>query len=318
LSSANPSTGAQGRLSEETTGALGRASEETKHHIGVIGGSGLYAMASLTNVREESVRTPFGDPSDGIVIGELGDTRFYFLPRHGRGHRIPPSRVNYRANLYALKMLGAQQIVSVSAVGSLREDVHPGEVVLVDQYIDRTRSRVGTFFDEVGIVAHVSLADPTDAALTRCLGEALASTGVKVHATGTYLCMEGPQFSTRAESRLYRSWGADVIGMTGIPEAKLAREAELPYASMALVTDYDCWHEEEADVTVDDVLAVMAKNVAVARAVLEGVEVWPAPAESPAASALKQALITDPARVTLQTRERLALLIGKYLPTQNL
>ncbi|MDB4972174.1 MAG: 5-methylthioadenosine phosphorylase [Myxococcaceae bacterium] len=288
-----------------------------EHHIGVIGGSGLYAMASLTDVREEMVRTPFGDPSDGIVIGDLGPTRFYFLPRHGRGHRIPPSRVNYRANLYALKMLGAQQVVSVSAVGSLREDVHPGEVVLVDQYIDRTRSRVGTFFDEAGVVAHVSLADPTDAALTRCLADALASTGAKVHPTGTYLCMEGPQFSTRAESRLYRSWGADIIGMTGMPEAKLAREAELPYASMALVTDYDCWHESEADVSVDEVLSVMAKNVAIARSVLHGVARWPDPSASPSASALAHALITEPQRVTLQTRERLALLIGKYLPSQN-
>ena len=287
-----------------------------KHHIGVIGGSGLYAMASLTDVREESVRTPFGDPSDAIVIGELGSTRFYFLPRHGRGHRIPPNRVNYRANVYALKLLGARQIVSVSAVGSLREDYHPGELVLVDQYIDRTRSRVGSFFDEAGVVAHVGLGDPTDAALTNCLAASLAKTSAKVHPQGTYLCMEGPQFSTRAESRLYRAWGADVIGMTGMPEAKLAREAELPYASMALVTDYDCWHEHEADVSVDDVLSVMAKNVALARAALAGVAHWPSPAESPASSALAHALITEPARVSLQTRERLAVLIGKYLPAQ--
>jgi 5'-methylthioadenosine phosphorylase len=286
-----------------------------EHHIGVIGGSGLYAMAALTDVHEEQVRTPFGDPSDAIVVGSLGATRFYFLPRHGRGHRIPPSRVNYRANVYALKLLGAQQLVSVSAVGSLREDVHPGEVVLVDQYIDRTRSRVGSFFDEAGLVAHVSVADPTDPALTRCLGKALAGS-VKVHEQGTYLCMEGPQFSTRAESRLYRSWGAHVIGMTGMPEAKLAREAELPYASMALVTDYDCWHESEADVSVDEVLAVMAKNVALARAVLSSVREWPSPESSPASRALQGALITEPGRVSLQTRERLSLLIGKYLPAQ--
>ena len=288
-----------------------------KHHIGVIGGSGLYAMSSLTDVREESVRTPFGDPSDTIVVGSLGRTQFYFLPRHGRGHRIPPSRVNYRANVYALKMLGAQQLVSVSAVGSLREELHPGEIVLVDQYIDRTRARVGTFFDEAGVVAHVSVADPTDPALTRCLASSLAKTSAKVHPKGTYLCMEGPQFSTRAESRLYRSWGADVIGMTGMPEAKLAREAELPYASLALVTDYDCWHEQEADVSVEDVLSVMAKNVSVARQVLAGVADWPAPGDSPASAALAQALITEPGRVSLQTRERLALLIGKYLPAQT-
>jgi 5'-methylthioadenosine phosphorylase len=274
-------------------------------------------MSSLTDVREESVRTPFGDPSDTIVVGSLGHTQFYFLPRHGRGHRIPPSRVNYRANVYALKMLGAQQLVSVSAVGSLREELHPGEIVLVDQYIDRTRSRVGTFFDEAGVVAHVSVADPTDPALTRCLASSLSKTSAKVHPTGTYLCMEGPQFSTRAESRLYRSWGADVIGMTGMPEAKLAREAELPYASLALVTDYDCWHEQEADVSVEDVLSVMAKNVSVARQVLAGVGDWPAPGDSPASTALAQALITEPGRVSLQTRERLALLIGKYLPAQT-
>lgn len=286
------------------------------HHIGIIGGSGLYAMAALTDVHEEHVRTPFGDPSDAVVIGTLGATRFYFLPRHGRGHRIPPNRVNYRANIYALKLLGAQQLVSVSAVGSLRDDVHPGEVLLVDQYIDRTRSRVGSFFDEAGVVAHVGLADPTDPALTRCLGAALEGR-VKVHGSGTYLCMEGPQFSTRAESRLYRSWGADVIGMTGMPEAKLAREAELPYASMALVTDYDCWHEQAADVTVDEVLAVMTKNVELARSTLAGVTSWPAPAESPASRALATALMTEPARVSQQTRERLSLLISKYLPAQS-
>ena len=284
-----------------------------EHHIGVIGGSGLYAMSALSEVREEFVRTPFGDPSDAIVIGTLGATRFYFLPRHGRGHRIPPGAINYRANIYALKLLGAKQIASVSAVGSLREDLHPGEVVMVDQYIDRTRTRIGSFFDEAGIVAHVSLADPTDAALSRCLAEAVRGAGATVHERGTYLCMEGPQFSTRAESRLYRAWGAEVIGMTGMPEAKLAREAELPYASMALVTDYDCWHEH-ADVAIDDVLAVMADNVALARTALASIHAWPDPAQSPAVRALERALVTDPARVSLATRERLRLLIGSYLP----
>lgn len=284
------------------------------HHIGVIGGSGLYAMSALTDVREEFLRTPFGDPSDAVVIGSLGATRFYFLPRHGRGHRIPPGAINYRANIYALKLLGAQQIVSVSAVGSLREHLHPGELVLVDQFIDRTRSRPSTFFDEAGLVAHVSLADPIDAALSCCLTEAARAAGAAVHARGTYLCMEGPQFSTRAESHLYRSWGADVIGMTAMPEAKLAREAELPYASMALVTDYDCWHEHVAEVAVDDVLAVMGQNVALARTILGSIATWPAPEDSPASRALARALVTEPSRVSAETRERLGLLIGRYLP----
>ncbi|HEY6876423.1 MAG TPA: S-methyl-5'-thioadenosine phosphorylase [Polyangiales bacterium] len=287
------------------------------HHVGVIGGSGLYAMSALTDVREETVRTPFGDPSDAIIVGSLGATRFYFLPRHGRGHRIPPHRINYRANIFALKLLGARQIVSVSAVGSLRENVHPGEVVMVDQYIDRTRSRTGTFFDDVGLVAHVGLADPTDAALSAALADGLRANGATVHARGTYLCMEGPQFSTRAESQLYRSWSADVIGMTGMPEAKLAREAELPYASMALVTDYDCWHTTHADVAVDEVIKVMSRNVALARSALATVTAWPAPEASPASSALAGALITDPSHVRRETRERFALLIGKYLPVET-
>lgn len=291
---------------------------EPEHHVAVIGGSGLYAMEGLTNLREELVRTPFGDPSDAVLIGTRGATRFYFLPRHGRGHLIPPHRVNYRANLYALKLLGAQQVVSVSAVGSLREHMHPGEVVMVDQYIDRTRSRQGTFFDEPGLVAHVSVADPTDPVLTSALAGALRSQGARVHDAGTYLCMEGPQFSTRAESRLYRSWGADVIGMTGMPEAKLAREAELPYASMALVTDYDCWHEHVADVSVEGVIEVMTRNVALARSALASVERWPTPAESPASQALATALITDPSRVAPPLREKLALLVGKYLPLETL
>jgi 5'-methylthioadenosine phosphorylase len=284
------------------------------HHIGVIGGSGLYAMDALTDVHEETVSTPFGDPSDAIIVGSLGATRFYFLPRHGRGHRIPPHRINYRANIFALKLLGARQLVSVSAVGSLREDVHPGQVLMVDQYIDRTRSRTGSFFDDVGLVAHVGLADPTDPILSAALADAVRASGATVHASGTYLCMEGPQFSTRAESHLYRSWGAAVIGMTGMPEAKLAREAELPYASMALVTDYDCWHSGHADVTVDEVIKVMSRNVSTARAALAAVKAWPDPERSPASRALAGALITAPSHVRNDVRERLSVLIGKYLP----
>lgn len=286
----------------------------TKHHIGVIGGSGLYAMDGLTDLREQHVRTPFGDPSDQIVMGTLGDTRFYFLPRHGRGHPIPPHRVNYRANLYALKLLGAQQIISVSATGSLCEEMQPGDLVIVDQYIDRTTQRTNTFFEEEGLVAHVSLADPTDAALSDCLRESVQRSGARFHPKGTYLCIEGPQFSTRAESHLYRSWGAHLIGMTNLPEARLAREAELPYASLALVTDYDCWHEEEEDVSVQHVLEVMKRNVAAARKVLSSITSWPDPTHSPASTALAHALITDPQRVSPQTRERLSLLVGRYLP----
>ena len=292
------------------------AKSAPEHHIGVIGGSGLYAMEALTDVREESVSTPFGLPSDTVVIGDLGATRFYFLPRHGRGHRIAPHKVNYRANVYALKLLGAHQIVSFSAVGSLREELPPGDIVMVDQYVDRTRSRAGTFFDEPGFVAHVGLADPVDAALSQTLGAAARAAGANVHDRGTYLCMEGPQFSTRAESNLYRSWGCDVIGMTGMPEAKLAREAELPYASMALVTDYDCWHEHAPDVTGNEILAVMAKNVARARATLAGVKTWPNADESPATRALAGAIFTSPESIPPKQRERLALLVSKYAPIE--
>jgi 5'-methylthioadenosine phosphorylase len=250
-------------------------------------------------------------------MGTLGDTRFYFLPRHGRGHLIAPHRINYRANLYALKLVGAQQIVSVSAVGSLQEGIRPGDLVVVDQYIDRTKSRTDTFFEDDDLVAHVSLADPTDEALSKCLADAGDVVGARIHRGGTYVCIEGPQFSTRAESHLYRSWGAQVIGMTNLPEARLAREAELPYASLALVTDFDCWHEEEADVSVTHVVEVMRRNVSVARSILAGVRAWPDPNESPASSALAHALITDPARVPAQTREKLSLLVSRYLPVSS-
>ena len=289
----------------------------TKHHIGVIGGSGLYAMEGLADIREQRVNTPFGEPSDHIVMGTLGDTRFYFLPRHGRGHLIPPHRINYRANIYALKLVGAQQLVSVSAVGSLREDMKPGELVVVDQYIDRTKSRADTFFEGDALVAHVSLADPTDEALSACLARAGEQAGARIHRSGTYVCMEGPQFSTRAESRLYRSWGAHVIGMTNLPEARLAREAELPYASLALVTDFDCWHEEEADVSVAHVIEVMHRNVAMARRILGSIGEWPDPAQSPASSALAHALITDRTMVSRETREKLSLLVERYLPVRE-
>ena len=288
----------------------------SRHHIGVIGGSGLYEMPGLENLREQLVRTPYGDPSDAIVLGTLGDTQFYFLPRHGRGHRIAPHRLNARANVYALKSLGAQQLVSVSAVGSLQDHLHPGELVVVDQFIDRTRGRPSTFFEE-DVVAHVSLAQPTDAALSHCLAGAAERAGARVHHAGTYLCMEGPQFSTRAESLLHRGFKADVIGMTALPEAKLAREAELPYASLCFVTDYDAWHDTEEAVSVDNVLAVLRKNVALGQRILREVRDWPAPEESPASSALRGAVITDPRCIGPAARERFALLIGKYLPVET-
>jgi 5'-methylthioadenosine phosphorylase len=288
----------------------------TKHNIGVIGGSGLYEMAGLSAVREQRVSTPFGDPSDAIVIGDLDDTRFYFLPRHGRGHRLAPHKVNYRANLYALKALGAEQVVSISAVGSLQDHLHPGDLVVVDQYIDRTRGRTSTFFDEE-VVAHVSMNLPTDAALSFCLGEVAAREGGNVHRAGTYLCMEGPQFSTRAESLFHRGTKADVIGMTMLPEIKLAREAELPFAGLCFVTDYDAWHEAEEAVSLEGILSVLHRNVAYAQRILKGVASWPDPRESPAANALKDAIITDRRVIGRAARERFGILLAKYLPPET-
>ncbi|MDQ3035433.1 MAG: S-methyl-5'-thioadenosine phosphorylase [Myxococcota bacterium] len=286
--------------------------------VGVIGGSGLYDMEGLVERSEHRVTTSFGDPSDVVVSGTLttsgGATRFLFLPRHGRGHRIPPHRINYRANLLALKQLGAEQVISVSAVGSMQEDIHPGDVVLVDQFIDRTKSRPSTFFDDDGVVAHVEFADPIDAALQDALYRAAVESGARARKGGTYVCIEGPQFSTRAESDLYRSWGATVIGMTNLPEARLAREAELPYATIALATDYDCWRREEAAVTVDAVIAVMKRNVGTAQAILRKVaERIPDPAASPASRAMEHAVMTAPDRIGPEARKKLAALIGRHL-----
>jgi 5'-methylthioadenosine phosphorylase len=283
--------------------------------LGIIGGSGLYDLPGLTEIEEVTLSTPFGAPSDVIVRGRLGQTVLLFLPRHGRGHRIAPHQINYRANVFALKVLGAQQVLSVSAVGSLKEEIQPGDMVVVDQFVDRTRTRPSTFFEDHGIVAHVSLADPTDAALSSAVQAAVLEVGGRVHMGGTYVCMEGPQFSTRAESNLYRSWGADVIGMTNLPEAKLAREAELPYASLAMATDYDCWHASAAAVSVEAVIAVLNHNVEVARKTVSAlVTRLPDPSQSPASDALKNAIITAPAHVGRATRELLAPLIGNYLP----
>ena len=283
--------------------------------LGVIGGSGLYELGQLRDVEEIPMMTPFGAPSDTIVAGRLGPTRLLFLPRHGRGHRYPPHRINYRANVLALKMAGAEQILSVSAVGSMREDIHPGDMVIVDQFIDRTRNRIDTFFDDDGVVAHVGFAHPIDGQLASALSAAARSTGATVHDGGTYLCIEGPQFSTLAESQLYRSWGVSVIGMTNLPEARLAREAELPYATLAMVTDYDCWREGHDAVTVEAVVAVMHENVAKAKEIIvELGKAVPDPSGRPAASALAGAIITNPDSISPDVRDKLRPLIGKYIP----
>ncbi len=287
---------------------------QTGRTVGIIGGSGLYRMEGLEGVEEHAVTTTFGDPSDSILSGTIGGTRMLFVPRHGRGHRIAPHRINYRANVLALKQLGAEQIVSVSAVGSMKDTIHPGDIVVVDQLIDRTRHRPNTFFEDVGVVAHVEFAEPTDAALRDSLYRAAVDAGARTHRGGTYVCIDGPQFSTRAESNLFRSWGVDVIGMTALPEARLAREAELPYATLALVTDYDCWHEAEASVSAEGVVAVLRQNVATAQAVLRGAaERMPDPSKSPATHALANAILTSPEHIGSEARERLHLLIGKYL-----
>ena len=284
--------------------------------LGIIGGSGLYEMDGLTDLREERVETPFGDPSDAVICGRLGDTKLMFLPRHGRGHPFAPHEINYRANILALKLLGAEQIVSVSAVGSMKDNVHPGDVVVVDQFIDRTRMRPSTFFEGLGVVAHVELADPVDGALAQAIYRAAIDAGVRAHRGGTYVCIEGPQFSTRAESNLYRSWGVDVIGMTNMPEARLAREAELPYATMALVTDYDCWHQSEASVSVGNVLEVLKRNVANAQTILRKVAASPPdPSASPATRALEHAIISSRERVSSEARTKLAPLLRRIWPS---
>jgi 5'-methylthioadenosine phosphorylase len=281
--------------------------------LGIIGGSGLYELEELTQVERIEVDTPFGSPSAAVVRGRLGAVTLLFLPRHGLGHRHAPHRINYRANVFALKQLGAEQLLSVSAVGSLRPSIRPGDFVLVDQFIDRTRNRASTFFDDFDLVAHVGFGDPVDGALLQATRAAAAKNGVTVHVGGTYVCMEGPQFSTRAESELYRSWNASVIGMTNLPEAKLAREAELPYASLAMVTDYDCWHHSEEPVTVEAVLKVLRANVETSKRVIRSlVDQLPDPSQSPATSALRHAILTPPEFISPRARQALAPLLAKY------
>ncbi len=284
-----------------------------KAEIGIIGGSGLYAMPGLTNVREEKVATPFGDPSDAFVLGELEGRKVAFLARHGRGHRILPSEINFRANILAMKMLGVDRILSVSAVGSLKEEHKPTDFVIPDQFIDRTFARIGTFFGD-GIVAHVGFADPVCGMVAGVFQRACDDVGVVSKRGGTYVCMEGPQFSTRAESNLYRSWGADVIGMTNLQEAKLAREAEICYATMAMVTDYDCWREGHEDVTIDQVLAVVHQNSEnAAKVVRSAVAAMPTERQCGCGEALKYAIITDRKTIPIETKKKLSVLLDKYL-----
>lgn len=279
--------------------------------IGVIGGSGLYAMADLTGVEEVSIQTPFGRPSAPYMVGNLAGKNVAFLPRHGRGHVFMPSEIPFRANIHGFKQLGCEWVISVSAVGSLKEEIHPGEIVIPDQFIDLTHGRPSTFFGN-GVVAHVSMADPVCADLASILEKAAVRAGATVHSGGTYVCMEGPQFSSRGESFRNRDWGASVIGMTNMPEAKLAREAELSYATIALATDYDCWHEDEEDVTVGTVIEILQRNVSLAQKIIR--EAVPEiEGRSPFAGILKSAIITDPAHISGEMKDRLALLIGRYI-----
>ena len=281
--------------------------------IGVIGGSGLYHMPGLTNVHEDQISTPFGEPSDWLTLGELGGRQVVFLARHGRGHSILPSDINFRANIYAMKQLGVSAILSISAVGSLKEEHKPGTFLVPDQFIDRTYARRSTFFGP-DIVAHVSMADPVCPEVGDTLMAACAGNDVQSSRGGTYVCMEGPQFSTRAESNLYRSWGADVIGMTNLQEAKLAREAEICYGTLAMVTDYDCWHPGHDSVTTEQIVAVLNRNNASALKVLEAaIAALPSKRKCKCQSALKDAILTRPSVISRASRQRLRLLLDKYL-----
>lgn len=286
---------------------------EQRARVGIIGGSGLYAMPGFEAQEEVRLTTPFGDPSDAYIVGRLEGVEVAFLSRHGRGHRLSPSELNYRANIYGMKSLGVERILSLSAVGSLKEEHKPLDFVIPDQFFDRTRGRISTFFGD-GVVVHVSFADPVCPCLAKIAHQSAQEIDVNSKLGGTYLCMEGPAFSTRAESNLYRSWGMDVIGMTNLQEAKLAREAELCYVTMAMVTDYDCWHEEHDAVTVDQIIDVLKKNAANAcQLVRHVVGQLPAERTCKCGSALRHAIITDRAVIPPAAKERLGLLIGKYI-----
>ncbi|MGA8143035.1 MAG: S-methyl-5'-thioadenosine phosphorylase [Candidatus Acidiferrales bacterium] len=290
-----------------------RKSAKGAIRIGIIGGSGLYSMAGLTETSEVRVKTPFGDPSDAFVIGTLEARRVAFLARHGRGHRISPSGINYRANIFAMKLLGVEQVISVSAVGSLRDDLPPLDFLVPDQFFDRTHLRIATFFGG-GIVAHVGFDKPTCTHLSAHLAEACEHAGVKAHRGGTYVCMEGPQFSTLAESHTYRQLRFDVIGMTNLTEAKLAREAEICYATIAMITDYDCWHPQHDAVTLSEIIANLNRNTEnVQRALQEAVREIPEERQCKCGSALAHAILTDRKLIPAATKKRLAPIIGKYL-----
>jgi 5'-methylthioadenosine phosphorylase len=289
------------------------AKADDRSTIGIIGGSGLYEMNGLTNTREIRVKTPFGDPSDAMVLGTLEGKRVAFLARHGRGHRILPSEINYRANIYAMKLLGVERIISVSAVGSLKEDLQPGEFLVPDQFFDRTKNRACTFFGD-GIVAHVGFAHPTCGVLSSVLADACVHEAVKVHRRGTYICIEGPQFSTLAEAEVHRKLGFEVIGMTNVTEARLAREAEICYSTIAMVTDYDCWHPEHESVTASQIMATLSQNAENAQKVLRtAVRELPTGRSCKCGSALQHALVTDLKIVPKATKKRLAAIIGKYI-----
>jgi 5'-methylthioadenosine phosphorylase len=284
------------------------ASAKPSATIGVIGGSGLYAMEAIRALREVRVKTPYGAPSDAYLVGELEGVRVAFLSRHGRGHRLMPSEINYRANLYGFKLLGVERIISVSAVGSMKETRHPGEVVIPDQFIDLTKQRVSTFMGR-GVVGHVAFGDPICAELASLLGEAGRGVGATVHSGGTYVCIEGPQFSTKAESELYRSWGVDIIGMTNATEAKLAREAQLCYATIALVTDYDCWHHTAEPVTVEAILHLLHHNAELAKRLISRViPKIPLVRSCPCQMALSDAIVTAPEAMAADAARRLAVL----------
>jgi 5'-methylthioadenosine phosphorylase len=297
---------------KKSAGKSARAKEPVAE-VGVIGGSGLYSMSGLTDTREVRVKTPFGDPSDALIVGTLEGKRVAFLARHGRGHRFMPSELNFRANIYAMKLLGVQRIISVSAVGSLKEDLRPGEFLVVDQFVDRTKGRHSTFFGN-GIVAHVTFDKPTCPQLSSTLADACVSAGVPVHRKGTYVCMEGPQFSTLAEANFHRANNWDLIGMTNVTEARLAREAEICYATIAMITDYDCWHPQHDSVTVAQIIATLTQNATNAQNVVRAaVKALSKDRACKCGSALKHAIITDPKVVPAKTRKNLSAILAKYL-----
>jgi 5'-methylthioadenosine phosphorylase len=302
------------RLTKSVANSVKRSGAKNERvKVGIVGGSGLYSMAGLTDTREVRLKTPFGDPSDAIIIGTLEGKRVAFLARHGRGHVFSPSDINYRANICALKMLGVERIISVSAVGSLRDDLPPLDFLIPDQFFDRTRGRVATFFG-IGIVAHVGFDKPTCTHLSAHLAEACDRVGVKAHRGGTYVCMEGPQFSTLAESQTYRQLRFDVIGMTNLTEAKLAREAELCYATIAMITDYDCWHPQHDAVTVSEVIENLNRNTSnVQRVLREALAQLPENRACKCGAALAHAVLTDRKMISAATKKRLAPIIGKYI-----